>query len=297
MFPSLLYYKNFLLDKGKRKRKMLDIRAVIKDADMVLVGLGEEFDDTGVNKKESCYVKCKNLLGESSLRWLLPVCDNLVREKQVQNSIEEGLKNLLEILSDKNYFVVSTAMNPAVLRVLWKEGRIVSPCGGTEGKQCQDACAEGLQSLSVRDKKNLTEYMERLKELALEGEKQEITLEGEVLMAQMGQPDLGVCPACGKPLVLNNIFTESYDENGYLPQWQLYTKWLQGTLNRKLVILELGVGMMFPSVIRWPFEKVAFFNNKAQLFRVNEKLYQLSEDLKGKGTSIPKNSIDWLCSL
>ena len=53
MFPSLLYYKNFLLDKGKRKRKMLDIRAVIKDADMVLVGLGEEYDDTGDNKNES----------------------------------------------------------------------------------------------------------------------------------------------------------------------------------------------------------------------------------------------------
>ena len=266
---------------------MQDIKAVIKDADMVLIGLGEEFDDIGVYKKENCYVKCKNLLEESSLKWLLPVYDNLVREKPVQNNIEKGLINLSEILSDKNYFIVSTAMNPAVSRVSWKEGRIVSPCGGTEGKQCKDACAEGLQSLSIQNKKSLTEYMEKLN-----GLKQE-----EALLMELGQPDLGVCPACGKPLVLNNIFTESYDENGYLPQWQLYTKWLQGTLNRKLVILELGVGMKFPSVIRWPFEKVAFFNNKAQLYRINEKLYQLSEDLKGKGTAIPKNSIDWLCSL
>ena len=263
---------------------MQDIKAVIKDADTVLIGLGEEFDDTGVYKKENCYVKCKNLLEESSLKWLLPVYDNLFREKQVQNSIEKGLLNLSEILSDKNYFIVSTAMNPAVSRVPWKEGRIVSPCGGTEGKQCQDACKEGLQSLSVKDKEVLLEYMERLKELAQE----------EALLMQMGQPDLGVCPACGKPLVLNNIFTESYDENGYLPQWQLYTKWLQGTLNRKLVILELGVGMKFPSVIRWPFEKVAMLNMKAVLYRVNGKLPQLPEEIKDKGVSINENAVDFI---
>ena len=105
---------------------------------------------------------------------------------------------------------------------------------------------------------------------------------------------LGNCPSCGKPLIFNNIYAEKYDENGYLSQWQLYTKWLQGTLNRRILILELGVGMKFPSVIRWPFEKIAFFNNKASFYRVNETLYQMSEELKDKGISIAKNSIDWL---
>ena len=86
-------------------------------------------------------------------------------------------------------------------------------------------------------------------------------------------------------------------EAGYLEQWRLYTKWLQGTLNHKLFVLELGVGMRFPSVIRWPFEKVAFFNQKAYLCRVHEKLYQLTKELAEKGCGISKNAIDWLGEL
>ena len=66
--------------------------------------------------------------------------------------------------------------------------------------------------------------------------------------------------------MLNNVYAENYDESGYLDQWGHYRKWLQGTLNRRLFVLELGVGMRFPSVVRWPFEKVAFFNQKIASF-------------------------------
>ena len=68
-------------------------------------------------------------------------------------------------------------------------------------------------------------------------------------------------------------------------------------MNKKLLVLELGVGMRFPSVIRWPFEKVVFFNQKAFLCRVNEKLYHLTEELAEKGCGISVNAIDWLNQL
>lgn len=98
-------------------------------------------------------------------------------------------------------------------------------------------------------------------------------------------------------MILNTIYAESYNEAGYIEQWQIYTKWLQGTLNRKLLVLELGVGMQFPSVIRWPFEKVAFFNNKASFVRVNERLYQLTAELASKGVGISQNAIEWINQL
>ena len=55
---------------------------------------------------------------------------------------------------------------------------------------------------------------------------------------------------------------EEETDSGVYPtdSWETYTKWLQGTLNRNLVILELGVGMELPQLIRFPFEKVAYFN-------------------------------------
>ena len=88
-----------------------------------------------------------------------------------------------------------------------------------------------------------------------------------------------------------------YNENGYLEQWELYTKWLTGTLNKNLLILELGVGMNYSSVIRFPFERIALINQKAKYFRVNEKLSALSPQLAERGCSIAENAIDWMDSL
>lgn len=87
------------------------------------------------------------------------------------------------------------------------------------------------------------------------------------------------------------------DEEHYMKQWNLYTKWLGGTLNHKLVLLELGVGLKCPDAIRWPFEKVTSFNQKAILIRINEELSQLPLELKDKGMSVAKNAIDWLTEI
>lgn len=281
-----------------------EILTAIKEADLVLVGLGEEFDETGVAAQDDCYASGKAHLAAEDRLWMLPSYDKQYRntcQSVKSKEIGKALENLKELLKEKNYFVVSTAMNDAIAAVPWKYDRLVMPCGTSVKKQCVDGCEEGLQAVSEEEERSIAEYMQGLQkttETAKVGTVQSETVENAALVTDLLKfPELGVCPKCGKTLILNNIYAEHYDEKGYLSQWQLYTKWLQGTLNRKLVILELGVGMKFPSVIRWPFEKVTFFNNKAHMYRVNEKLYQLSEELKGKGTAIPKNSIDWLLSL
>ena len=52
--------------------------------------------------------------------------------------------------------------------------------------------------------------------------------------------------------------------------------------------------MNLPNVIRWPFEKVAFYNQKASFFRINESLYQIAEDMGDKGIGIEENACDFL---
>lgn len=263
-----------------------EILTALNEADLVLVGLGEEFDEIGEFHKEESYLAGRTYFEKEGQLWLMPKYDEICRQKycaEQQKKLVEGLARLAELLEEKNYFVLSTAMNEAICETPWKEGRLVSPCGGTGHKQCVDGCEAGLGAATEADAKSVADYIHSVCE------------KGDCI--ERDKPNLGVCPNCGKPLIYNNIYAEHYDEKGYLLNWQRYTKWLQGTLNKKLVILELGVGMKFPSVIRWPFEKVAYFNNKAHIYRINKKLYQLSEELKGKGTPIQKNSIDWLISL
>jgi len=216
-----------------------NIKELIEDADLVLVGLGREFE------------KERFIQDEEAL---------------------DALNKLADILEKKNYFVVSICTNDIAKSSALCSERVVQPCGSSHRKQCVNHCEEGLMDLSL-------EEQERILDLC-DGEK-----DGNWL---------GNCPQCGEPLVLNTVYTDKYDENGYLKDWSRYTKWLQGTLNKKLCILELGVDMTYPSIIRFPFEKVAFYNNKAHFVRVNETLYHMSVEIKDKGFSIPENAVTWL---
>lgn len=83
-------------------------------------------------------------------------------------------------------------------------------------------------------------------------------------------------------------------ENERVPRWETYMKWLQGTLNKKLFVLELGVGLKYPEIIRFPFEKIAYFNQKADFVRVHDRLFQLPAELNGKGSSVQADPIQLL---
>ena len=89
----------------------------------------------------------------------------------------------------------------------------------------------------------------------------------------------------------------TYIEEGYLPQWMAYTRWLTGTVNRPLLVLELGEGFKTPTVIRWPFEKTVRFNKKSCFYRVNAKFAQLAEETDERSVSVAENSVDWVSAM
>lgn len=266
------------MDRGERNMRTEEIRSDIENADLVLVGLGEEFQDEKRLRKSEEYERGCEFLKEAGSQWLLPAWGEYCSGR-LEDQIEAALRKLADVLENKNYFVVSTAVDSRIARAPWKPGRLVMPCGSGLQKQCGKGCAGSVGELDEQDRKDLERFFQGIYENR-----------GESVEA----PELGVCSQCGERMILNNIFAENYDEQGYLEQWKQYTKWLQGTLNRKLAVLELGVSLRFPSVIRWPFEKVVYFNKQAFLVRVNEKLYQLTEELGQKACGIPKNTIEWL---
>ncbi|MBE5940549.1 MAG: hypothetical protein E7266_09160 [Lachnospiraceae bacterium] len=65
-----------------------------------------------------------------------------------------------------------------------------------------------------------------------------------------------------------------------------YTKWLSMTINKRLVILELGASFLNPHILRWPFEKIVFYNMKSVLYRVNGKLPQVPEEIADRAVPV-----------
>lgn len=68
--------------------------------------------------------------------------------------------------------------------------------------------------------------------------------------------------------------------------WNDYMKWLSFTLNRHLLVVELGVGFENPMVIRFPFEKTVFLNQKSKMYRVHPVLPQVTAEIAERGTAI-----------
>lgn len=173
--------------------------------------------------------------------------------------VQSLYEKLAVLFKDRDYFIVTTVTDGEIFKSSLDPKRITAPCGNVTWRQCSKACTKDIWE------------------------------PGEI-------PD-DICPHCNAPLTGNTIEADNYIEEGYLPQWNAYTRWLSGTLNKRLLILELGVGFKTPTVIRWPFEKTVSINNKAHMYRIHGKFSQLSEGMKEKADSIALNSADFLRSL
>lgn len=100
-----------------------------------------------------------------------------------------------------------------------------------------------------------------------------------------------------QPLLYQEKSLSDIEREQIEKQWDLYNKWLSATLNKKLLLLELGESFLNPNVFRWPFEKVTFINQKAEFFRVNQLLPQIPENIKDRAYSVASSSYDFLVGL
>ncbi len=248
----------------------------IRDSECVLVGIGEEFGESiGTWEESSEYSVFKERVSsETEQQWMQPFAEELYVRGCKGNRVRRAYKILEELLDGKNYFIVSVRTDDYIYDTALKQGNIVTPCGGYRYLQCPQGC----NHIVCRREERLLEGISAF-------------LSGKGCLEDIKAP---VCPVCGKIMLYNNIKVQNYVEEGYLELWNRYKKWLQGTVNRKLCVLELGVGMKYPSVIRWPFEKIVFFNQKSSFFRVHSKLYQLTEEISERGYKIKEKPIDFL---
>lgn len=124
-----------------------------------------------------------------------------------------------------------------------------------------------------------------------------VTVNTDDLVYDAGVNRFFVVAPCGSERSGNVVTNENYDESGYLPQWQYYMNWLTSTIGKKLCVLELGVGMAYPSVIRMPFERTVLYNQKSSMIRVHSKLAQVPEEIQNRSVCYDENPVKFLNNL
>ena len=279
------------------------IEKELSEAEMVLVGLGEEFDEC---KEAKDLDLIENVLVECEAAWLIPEVWNALREKAKGENADERiemLNKLADRLKGKNCYVLCLAENREIANVPWREGRLVAPCGFGTKKQCALSCeGEEPKKLTENERDAIEqatrEFLSKLydkkasdteandKEDPLgKAEKKDQAQWGDLpvqvreAMEMIQQREqirtaaleyqkkceaiLGSCPICGGQEILNVVQAPKYDQRGYLKEWTRYTKWLYGSMNRKLLILGLGTSKKHPELLQGAFQKLAELHTKA----------------------------------
>ena len=243
------------------------LRQLIQDSDAILVGSGAgmsipagiDLDDRQAFQKaypamtQYGFEYGYQLLGypytDDKLRWGY-LSASLMDSARL--GIDETYQALKQLLTEKDYFVLTTNVD----RLFYKNGfdsdRIYTPQGDSFLFQCKTP-----RSQDVWDALPQLQEMER----HIDPATQKLTDDKYV----------PTCPHCGGAVYMNVRSGPFYINEHYESQREKLNQWLTAVGEKKLLLLEIGVGFNTPGVIRAPFEHLAEKNDNYVLARINPK--------------------------
>ena len=174
---------------------------------------------------------------------------------------------LLELVREKDYFVVTSNVDGLFTKNGFAEDRLFTPQGDYALMQCQTPCSNAVwPSWPV---------IERILP-KIDPATQKVT-DSSVLPR---------CPNCGEDVIMNVRGGYWFIEDPYREQAGRLDQWLDNNRERDLLVLEIGAGFNTPSVIRWPMERIVHAHPRAHLIRVNLQYPQVPREIAGKSISL-----------
>lgn len=157
-------------------------------------------------------------------------------------------QKLLEIVKDKDYFVLTTNVDHCFQKAGFDKKRLFYTQGDYGLWQCSEPCHE-----KTYDNEEIV--------LKMFKEQEDMRIPSELVPH---------CPVCGKPMTMNlrcdNTFVQ--DEGWYAAQ-DRYTDFLRRHKGMRVLYLELGVGANTPVIIKYPFWKMTAGNPNASYVCIN----------------------------
>jgi NAD-dependent SIR2 family protein deacetylase len=179
--------------------------------------------------------------------------------------IGQPYKDLYDILKDKNYYILTTNQDTQFLQV-FPEEKVSAIQGNWTYLQCSGPCHDGIYP-----------YAEQAEELCNH-------IEGTEIPSSM----VPKCPECGGPMELwvrSFVFLEGAK---FKDEHSKYSEFLLENKDKKVLFLELGVGLMTPMFIKEPFWNMTYSWPDAYYITINPNPEHnlLPRELKDKGLAV-----------
>ena len=166
-----------------------------------------------------------------------------------QDAPKPVYENLLKLVADKDYFVITTNVDHCFQKAGFDKKRLFYTQGDYGLLQCSEPCCqETFDNEAV-----IREMAERQKDMKIPTEL------------------LPVCPHCGKPLTMNLRSDDKFvEDEGWHRAAERYEDFLRTRAGQKILFLELGVGYNTPIIIKYPFWQMTAKNPNATYACINK---------------------------
>ena len=165
-----------------------------------------------------------------------------------QDAPKPVYKELLQLVSGKDYFVITTNVDHCFQKAGFDKKRLFYTQGDYGLFQCSaPCCLETFDNEAV------------IREMVARQENMEIPSDL-----------LPVCPHCGKPMTMNLRSDDRFvEDEGWHQAAERYTNFLRTRSGQRILFLELGVGYNTPVIIKYPFWQMTAKNPNAIYACVN----------------------------
>lgn len=262
--------------------KIEKIIELIKNSDCILIGAGAGLSAAGgINYSDQkffkehypmYYKKGIRTIGEAEGHFWKQNDRNLqeywafwsihLNDLYYQIDTLEIYKDLYDIIKDKDYFVYTTNADEQFDKAGFSKDRFYYCQGSFKYFQCSNKCTD-----DVYDNKEIIENILK-------------NMDYDTLKARMC--DIPHCPKCGSLMTMNLRIDDLFAEYVNYITKPLYIKWLKEHKNKKLLLLELGVGFNTPILIKYPFENMTYQYPDCFLVRINYDGDETSDEIKKK---------------
>jgi hypothetical protein len=98
------------------------------------------------------------------------------------------------------------------------------------------------------------------------------------------------CPVCAEEMSVNLRCDDTFveDDNWHIMS-NKYTDFIENNKQKKVLLLEFGIGFNTPGIIRFPFEEMTYTSKDFKLIRFNDKYASVPKEIKEKSISVNEN--------
>ncbi len=262
-------------------KKLQRLRALLADADAVVIGAGAGLStsagfvyDGARFQQYFADFAAKYGFGDMYAGGFYPYASpeeywaywsRYVWINRYQNAPKPVYDDLLKLVEDKDYFVLTTNVDHCFQKAGFDKARLFYTQGDYGLFQCSQPCCQE-------------------------------TWDNEAAIRQMveWQRDLRIptdliprCPNCGKPLTMNLRADDTFvEDQGWHAAAGRYADFLRRLDGRRVLFLELGVGYNTPGIIKYPFWRMTAANPKASYVCVNLGQTACPQELGGQALCV-----------